>query len=172
MPTYSPSISPTQLPTQKPTTSEIIYFDSGVTECAAWSGPVIGVNHYGNNPDVLPIVVMLVSGDASTWFIGFNHEHVTITKGEGGQYSLMGILVAGQTETISNWRGSALDLVVKVEKINTNVIPEYADIEITFGADGPCLITPKPVPSTTEPTGIPSSLPTDYPTKNPIGFVS
>lgn len=146
------------MPTQKPTASEIIYFDSGITGSASWSGPVIGTNHFGNNPAVLPIVIMLVSGDASDWFVGFNHRHVTITKGASGKYSLMGMLVTGQQETILNWRNSGLDLVVKVHKINTEVMPEYADIEITFGAYEPTLATAL----TKHPTASPTYSPTNF----------
>ena len=147
VPTSLPSQSPpstkpklTKSPTQKPTASEIVYFDSGVAGSASWSGPIIGTNHFGNNPAGLPIVIMLVSGEEGvTWFVGFNHRHVTITKGAGGKYSLMGMLVTQQKETIANWRNSGFDLEIKVHKINENVVPAFADIEITFGADVPTL---------------------------------
>lgn len=157
-----PSTKPmlTESPTQKPTASEIVYFDSGVAGSASWSGPIIGTNHFGNNPAGLPIVIMLVSGEEGvTWFVGFNHRHVTITKGAGGKYSLMGMLVTQQKETIANWRNSGFDLEIKVHKINENVVPASADIEITFGADVPTLS----MALTKHPTSSPTYSPTDLP---------
>ena len=137
---------------------DIVYFDPHTTGDAAWSGKLIGVSHYGSNRFNLPVIILLVTGDAFDWFIGFNDVDVTITKiqMEDEQFSLMGTLIAGQSETISSWRNSGLDLVVKVNEINTNASPVYADVEITFGSqDMPTLV------QTLGPTRSPSKNPTD-----------
>ena len=60
---------------------------------------------------------------------------MTITKVKDGQISLMGTLPAGTSMSISNWRKSGFDLMIKVNEIDTNVTPSYASVEITFGPE-------------------------------------
>ena len=60
---------------------------------------------------------------------------MTITKVKDWQSSLMGTLPAGNSETITNWRNSGLNLMIKVNEIDTNVTPSYASVEITFGPE-------------------------------------
>ena len=106
--------------------SDVRVFDSATQGGTSWSREIIGVTYFGNNPSNHPIIIMLVSGDAFGWLIGFNNIQVTITKVEGGQSSLKGVLIAGQSETIRNWRHSGWD------EMNTNISPGYAAIDITF----------------------------------------
>ena len=50
--------------------SHIVELDSG-----NWTGKIIGVAEYDNNPTNDPIIIKLVSGSGSSggdWFIGFN----------------------------------------------------------------------------------------------------
>ena len=49
--------------------------------------------------------------------------------------SLKGTLPAGKSETITNWRDSGLNLMIKVNEIDTNATPSYASVEITFGPE-------------------------------------
>ena len=148
---HLPKVPPSQPPTHPPTMGDIVNFNSGTTGGTSWSGKIIGAAHYGNNPSVHPIIIVLVSADTSDWFIGLNDIQVTISKVEDGWISLMGALIAGQSETISNWRNSGLDLVVKVNEINNNASPVYADVEITFGPHA----TPTSTPILVVPTGSP-----------------
>lgn len=133
-------------------------FDSSAS--ASWSGKLIGVAEYDNNPSNNPIVIKLETGGGSDWFIGFNRATgphsdnvqadnlVTIYQvmdGNGNTYStssLKGVLGSGNHATISNWREAGFNLVISVNEINTNASPGYASIDITFG-DGE---TPSPAP--------------------------
>ena len=159
-PSSSPSKQPTAPPTEPPTVDNgIIAFDSGTEGGSSWSGTLTGAANYANNPNHQPTTVMLTTNDDSSWFVGLNNSEVTITKLQGGQYSLMGALTAGQSDTITNWRNSGLNLVVKVLKINTNANSEYADVDITLEA--------KP---TASPTQLPTTPPTEEPTVSDLPY--
>lgn len=133
--------------------SQIIAIDSGASGGTSWSGKIIGVAEYDNTND--PIVVKLESGSGRDWFIGFNRANgpnsdnvqaddlVTIyrvTDGDGLGYSTSSLLVtlrAGQSVTISNWRNTSMNLVIKVNDISTESSPGYAQVEIAFGGAQP-----------------------------------
>jgi len=155
LPTKQPIIPPTQPPTRLSTASGIRVFDSGTLGGKSWSGSLIASGAYSknnNNSSNRPTTIQLISGDASDWFVGFNNMQVTIIEvKDGTQYFLKGALIAGNSATITNWRDSGLDLVVKVHQINTNASPEYANVEITFGTN--------PSPSK-EPAREPTAKPT------------
>ena len=76
---------------------------------------------------------MLTSDDGAYWFIGYNHEHVTITKYLDGQHYPEGMLGAGQSGTLANWRTVGFDLKVTVGEVNVEERPHYADVKIEFG---------------------------------------
>lgn len=128
--------------------SDIVNFNSGTRGGTLWSGKITGAQYYGNNPSDNPIVIKLVSGDMFDWYIMFNFDGLVITKIREGQNSIVGQLGMGQRETISSWRGTALDLVITVHEI-THVSPEYARVDIVFGPQN----TLSPAQ---EPTALPS----------------
>ena len=133
--------------------SKIIEFDT--SSSTSWSGKIIGVAEYDNNPFSLPIVIKLESGGGGDWFVGFNRaafgnadnvqgdDLVTVyrvTDGDGFGYStssLKSLLRSSQTYTISNWRSSGSNLYIKVTEINTESSPGYANVDITFGGTAP-----------------------------------
>ena len=151
-----PTNKPTPVPTPAPVLSEIKIFDSGLNGGTSWTDNIINSSYNNNNPSKRPIVVYLTTDDNSDWMVGFTDNLVTITTKTGGQHYLKGALAAGQSETITNWRNSGLKLKVQVHEINTNVSPEYANVEITLES--------KP---TANPTHRPTRLPTKRPTPRP-----
>lgn len=93
----------------------------------------------------------------------------TVTDGDGMEYShsfLQGTISNGGTFRVTNWRNSGYALDIKVNDINYNVLPAYADVEITFGPQqNP---TPNPTPKPTrKPTLSPTPNPTNIPTPQP-----
>ena len=131
--------------------SHIVELDSG-----NWTGKLIGVAEYDNNPTNDPIIIKLVSGGSGgsgggDWFIGFNRaigpnadnvqadDEVTIytvTNGNGYGYStssLKGTIRSGQSAVITNWNNGDMDMIIKVNEINTMARPGYAQIDITLG---------------------------------------
>ena len=128
----------------------IVEFNTGTLHRQSWSGKLIGVAEYDNNPENHPIVLKLETGSASDWFIGFNRDtgpnrdtqqagdEVTIYKvaqGDGVGYShsfLKGNLVAGKRAKITSWRDTGKDLIIEVKDINTSASPGWAEVEITF----------------------------------------
>ena len=151
-----PTNKPTPVPTPAPVLSEIKIFDSGLNGGTSWTDNIINSSYNNNNPSKRPIVVYLTTDDNSDWMVGFTDNLVTITTKNDGQHYLKGALAAGQSETITNWRNSGLKLKVQVHEINTNVSPEYANVEITLES--------KP---TANPTHRPTKLPTKRPTPRP-----
>ena len=151
----------------------ITTFNSGTSIRKTWSGRLIGVAQYDNNPSNYPFVIKLETGNESDWFLGFNraigpnkdsqeaNNQVTIYKVEGGNgvsYShsfLKGYLSAGKNARITDWRDSGNNLVINVNSINLSATPSYADIEIVYEGS--------PVP-TPPPTKNPTSKPTPSPT--------
>lgn len=133
--------------------SHVILFDSATT--ASWSGNLIGVAEYNNNPSDDPIVIKLESGGGGDWFIGFNRAYgpnadnvqadnlVTIYNvmdGNGDTYStssLKGVLRSGQSSAITDWRNTGSNLVITVKEINLQARPGYASIDIEFGGTQP-----------------------------------
>ena len=133
LPTQPPTLLPTHPPTLPlpPTVSDTVIFDSGYEGGTGWSGTLIEATDNINRSNQVT-TVRLISGGRDDWFIRFNGVKVTISKVKNGQSALMGTLNQGKA-TISNWRSSDFDLVIKVNKIYTNVNPAYVDVEITFG---------------------------------------
>jgi len=144
----SPTLNPTKSPTSSPTTAKptsnpsppptmngIVMFDSGTTGSKSWSGDLIRIMDYsnGNNPNNLPIVVMLETGGSSTWFIGFNGVGVTLTRANNGDQSLLGVLAEGRRAIVRNWRYSELNLVIEVSETNTSGSPHFAAVGLQFG---------------------------------------
>ena len=133
--------------------SNVVEFNSDSSK--SWSGKIIGVAEYDNNPSNDPIVVKLESGSGRDWFVGYNRatgpnadnvqgdDLVTIyrvTDGNGFGYStssLKDMLRAGQSTTITDWRGSGSNLIIEVSEINTRSSPGYARVDITFGGTPP-----------------------------------
>lgn len=169
-PTDSPSIAPqptprpsTMLPTPPSAVSDIASFDSGTTGGTSWSGSIVGAQYQGNNPTGNPIILKLVTSSTSDWFIWLHGTRVTITRTREDQSSQnMGELVAGQSETISNWRGSNLDLVIEVHEVNDGS-PSYADLDIVLTA----MPSSSEPPTTSRPTLSPSVKPTAEPARSP-----
>ena len=131
--------------------TDIAYFNSGTAGGTSWSGRLIGVADYGNNPNKYPIMVKIEVGGASDYFVSFNrarginsevqqaHDQVVIYQvdsGDGKTYSksmMKAALRGGRQATIENWRKSGKDLTIKVIMINTSSSPGYAEISILFG---------------------------------------
>ena len=131
--------------------TDIAFFNSGTTGGTSWSGRLIGMSDYGNNPYNHPIILKLETGTGSDYFVSFNraggvnsevqeaNDLVLIHRVEGGhgtEYSqsmLMSTLYGGRTGTIENWRKSGIDLTVMVNEINLWSSPAYADVLIKFG---------------------------------------
>ena len=131
--------------------TDIAFFNSGTTGGTSWSGRLIGMSDYGNNPYNHPIILKLETGTGSDYFVSFNraggvnsevqeaNDLVLIHRVEGGhgtEYSqsmLTSTLYGGRTGTIENWRKSGIDLTVMVNEINLWSSPAYADVLIKFG---------------------------------------
>jgi hypothetical protein len=150
--------------------SDTLVWNSGTTSGEKWSGKIIGIADYNNNPDSLPVVVKVETGSPQDLFVGFNRaagvnsdnveadDEVTITEtgSDGIGYSqsfLKATLSEGESYVVSNWRGSGEDLTIKVHVIDLNSIPAYADVSMTFGSE-----------STTKPSSTPTKKPSPSPT--------
>lgn len=87
-----------------------------------------------NNVDNLPLVIKLAGGSEEyAYYVGFNDEHVTITKMNKltDEVSLERLLGANEEYTIENWRNSGYDLEIGVNEMNTETQPlGYAIIYI------------------------------------------
>jgi len=157
-----------------------LVWNSGTIGGTTWSGSIIGIADYKNNPNTRPVVVKLESGGPDDLFVGFNRaaginrdtadarDQVTVIESgnDGLGYSqsfLKAILSQGESYSVENWRGSGLDMTIHVKEINLSANPAYADVIMTFG-DPQANPTKNP---TWVPTRSPSSLPTQSPTKNP-----
>ncbi|KAL7552277.1 hypothetical protein ACHAWF_015504 [Thalassiosira exigua] len=144
-----------------------------------WSGKIIGIADYKNNPNRLPVVVKLESGGPNDLFVGFNrakgiNRHsadardevtVVLTGNDGLGYSqsyLEAKLSQGKSHLVQDWRGLGVELTINVNEINTRADPAYADILVVFGD------TMRPTEEPTEkPSAKPSARPTGEPTKTP-----
>ena len=140
----------------------------------SWKGKLVGVAEYDIAPQNSAISLKLETGRQNDWFIGFNRaikanvdvqeapDQVTIytvQDGEGLRYShsyLKGTMRKGDVTRITNWRRTGMDLLITVLDIRTDVIPGYADIEVTFG--------PQDTPS-------PTRMMTNLPTRNVSCFI-
>ena len=158
-------------------------WNTGVNGGTSWSGKIIGIADYTNNPNLRPVVVKIESGQSTDLFVGFNRaaginkdvpearNKVTVVQaGNNGigysQSYLKAKLSQGESYTVQNWRGSGLDMTILVKSITTNLFngePGYADILMTFGDP-----TGKPTtnPTTQVPTSSPTKLPTSRPSNN------
>ena len=155
-------------------TEHVRTFATGTIGGTSWSGKMVGVAQYDKAQGIDPIVLKLETGKESDWFIGFNRKIgansdvkqggnlvtlYTVTDGDGLEYShsfLQGTIGNGGTFRVTNWRNSGYALDIKVNDINYNVLPAYADVEITFGPQqNP---TPNPTP---KPTNNPTPEPTE-----------
>lgn len=154
-------------------------WNTGVNGGTSWSGKIIGIADYTNNPNSSPVVVKIESGQSTDLFVGFNratgvnkdapearNKVTVIQAGNNGfgysQSYLKATLSQGESYTVQNWRGSGLDMTILVKSINVNLFngePGYADVLMTFGD-----ATGKP---TTNPTPVPTSNPTKLPTSSP-----
>ena len=165
-------------------TQSLGYFNSRLTPGTSWHGRLLGISDYENNPNNDSILLKLESGDPTDWFIGFNRasginsesqqaqDLVTIHRvngGDGLSYSqsfLKGVLQAGKTATIPNWRLSGYSLVIRVNEINTKDSPGYADVSVMFGPQ------PQPTPKPSrKPTKSPTLRPSSRPTSRPSSSV-
>lgn len=126
-------------------------WNSGTTGGTHWSGKIIGIADYNNNPDHYPIVVKIESGSPQDVFIGFNRvkdanrdakdaiNKVTIVQAgaDGLGYSqsfLHATLNEGESYVISDWRGSGLDLMISANEIILDLDSSYASVSVAFGA--------------------------------------
>lgn len=159
-----------------------ISWDSGSKPGTIWSGRIIGVAEYDNNPGDYPIAVRIVTGTDRDLFLGFNRQigmnadvkeagdEVTITEaGNGRVYAqsfLKSLLREGETYKIDQWRGSGRTLSITVNKIDISVAPGYADVTMMFGNPPPPTPPPTPLP-TPPPTPLPTPPPTTPTTNSP-----
>ena len=152
-------------------------FATGVNGGTSWSGTIISISEYKNNPNSRPVVVKVESGQSTDLFVGFNRatgvnkdtadaqDQVTVTQAgsDGIGYSqsyLMAKLSQGQSFVVPNWRRTGFDLTIHVKTIDLKASPAYADIIMTFG-------DPRDPPTTKNPTRQPSKMPTLKPTRQP-----
>jgi hypothetical protein len=146
-----------------------------------WSGTIIGVADYGNNPSNHPVVIRIETDTFTDQFITFNRaaginietkeakNEVTIveTGNNGEWYSqsfLMATLEQGQSYTYMNWANTGENLVVDVQTINISAGTGYATVKVCLQKDCNGVSTPAPTPS---PTRQPVIAPTPYPTRKP-----
>ncbi|KAL7485157.1 hypothetical protein ACHAW6_010765 [Cyclotella cf. meneghiniana] len=157
-----------------------ISWDSGSKPGTIWSGRIIGIAEYDNNPGDYPIAVRIVTGTDRDLFLGFNRQigmnadvkeagdEVTITEaGNGRVYAqsfLKSLLREGETYKIDQWRGSGRTLSITVNKIDISVAPGYADVTMMFGNPPPPTPPPTPLP-TPPPTTPTTNSPTLSPTR-------
>ncbi|KAL7543067.1 hypothetical protein ACHAXR_012379, partial [Thalassiosira sp. AJA248-18] len=166
---------------------DIKEWNSGTTGGTNWSGKIIGIADYKNNPNSRPVVVKLESGGPNDLFVGFNRaegnnkevadarDQVTVIEAgnDGLGYSqsyLKATLSEGEVYSIANWRGSGLELTIFVREINIGSNPGYADVLITLGdlpTQTPTLQTT--LAPTSKPSKNPTGQPTSKPTMNPTG---
>ena len=154
-----------------------------------WSGTIIGIADYKNNPKSRPVVVKLESGTSSDLFVGFNRargvnidvakardEVVVVESGNDGlgysQSFLKATLQQGESYHVPNWYGSDHSLQIRVNKINLEANPGYAEVRISFGTISTDRPTEKPTSKPTlvptlKPTLRPTPIPTRSPTKEP-----
>eukprot|EP01082_Thalassiosira_pseudonana_P015771 g14019.t1 g14019 contig9:968778-972022(-) len=104
-----------------------------------WSGRLIGVAEYDNNPEGHNVVVKLVTGDSKNYYVGFNRatginadnkqadNDVTIIEaGDGSGYAqsyLKATLREGALYTFHNWRATGGNLVVETDRRTENSSP-------------------------------------------------
>ena len=129
--------------------SDTIVWNSGTRGGTSWSGSIIGIADYRNNPNQRPVVVKLESGKADDLFVGFNlatgvnrdvsegRNQVTVVQagGDGLTFSqsyLKAILSEGESYVVSNWRGTGLDMSIYVKEINLSANPAYADLSMSL----------------------------------------
>ena len=158
-----------------------------------WSGTIVGIADFDNNPDQYPVVVKIETGTSTDQFINFNRakgvnsqndeadNEVTIVEtgsnGEGySQSYLKAHLVQGEVYTYVNWAGTGQNLVVTANVINISTgSTDYAEVTVCLGV---CTPDPTPAPTvpptsaptvaqTNAPTAAPTSSPTASPTSSP-----
>ena len=160
---------------------ETITWDSGNNAGSYWSGTIIGIADYKNNPYDRPVVVKIESGTSDDLFVGFNRaiginrdmtdarDKVTITEaGNNGlgyaQSWIKASLSEGESYRVVNWRGSGIDMTIYVKKIDLGAKPAYADVIMSLG--DPTVFS-KTNSRTPNPTRNPTLRPTTQPTANP-----
>lgn len=134
----------------------------------SWTGRVIGVADFNNNPGNHPVVLKIESRTSKDLFVAFNRatgvnretrqakDQVTVIEvqernGEGySQSYLKRILSEGQSYRVSNWAGSGQTLTVRVNDIIIGN-RSFANISVCLGSCGQSP-TPSP-PSPSPPTG-------------------
>lgn len=149
----------------------------------SWTGTIVGVADFANNPAGYPVVVRIATGNQFVQFIAFNRaigvnsDNVQadnkVTVVEAGAYGeayyqswLKATLTSGEVYTMTNWADSRQDLTVTVHAINidTGSAAGYAQVTVCLG---PC-VSPAPTTSpTNSPTSTPTIAPTPVPTRGP-----
>lgn len=148
-----------------------------------WTGTIVGIADYGNNPNEYPVVVKIETGTSKDQFIGFNRatginrhndeadNEVTVveTTSNGEYYAqsfLKATLMAGQVYTYPNWDGTDdLTVEAKVIEINNGSNPGYAEISVCLG---PCeLPTARP---SLRGSSAPSVSPNNPPSTSPLTY--
>jgi len=134
-----------------------------------WSGTIIGIADYNDNPNARPVVVKIESDGPDDLFVGFNRaaginrdvvdarDKVTVVEaGNDGlgfaQSYTKAVLSQGEYYHVANWRGSGIELIIHVNQINLEANPGYADVIMW---------------AQVEQTNSPSLTPTHHPTSNP-----
>lgn len=148
-----------------------------------WSGRLVGIADYDNNPANNPVVVKVETGTATDQFIAFNRaigvnsqndqadDQVTVVEtgnnGEGYSQSwLKATLAQGQVYTYSNWAGTGQNLVITAITINIGTSPGYADISVCLGSCDTNAPTKSPTAAPTK-SRVPTAAPTRSPTLAP-----
>ena len=161
-----------------------------------WTGTIVGIADFENNPHNHPVVVKIETGNANDQFIAFNrargvnqnndqadNEVTIIQSGANGEsYSqsyLKATLKSGDLYTIPNWDG-VNDLAITASAIDINPAngqPGFAEVSVCLGqcsSSSPSAqpsLRPSAAPSR-NPTVQPSMFPSRTPTGQPSMFPS
>ena len=114
----------------------------------SWTGSLVGVADYRNNPQGHPVVVKIETGTGKDLFVGFNRatgvnretkqgkDQVTViearTNNSADKSRLRAIIRQGGKHVFQNWAGTNKPLTIQVNSINTGN-QGYANVSVCLG---------------------------------------
>ena len=150
-----------------------------------WTGNIIGIGEY-NERDDEPVTVKIETGTQTDYFVGFNRAIGPNSQNDLGD-NMVNIIRAGNDGTgysqsyldmlldatsayseynINNFAGTTNSLMIKVNSINTSVVPAYASVTISLAFPTTAPINP---PTSAWPVSAPINPPTSaWPVSAPI----
>ena len=149
-----------------------------------WTGQIIGIGEYDLRTNQ-PVTIKIETGTSSDYFVGFNRAvgpnvqndlgdnmvNIIKTGNNGIGYSqsylemLLDATPAHSEHNIPNFAGTGNSLMIKVNSIDTIVVPGYASV--TIGFPGAPTLAPINQP-TLSPFDPPTSTPVTPPTYAPV----